>query len=295
MLSTIEAVLRDMHLSTDRDSLRYCISISNGNTVSVSSYLDARRFFQVKVSETLAFADEYTAHLQGWQQYGDIVPKPIGRQVRDGWDVFVAQGVHHKPFVFDSTGRGDKPERVLDDLSRFFRISASAAKSVGATNRHSPFLEMLALHFKPSPLTHIADYWLEQGRFHGVCDLPAIPQHGDFVENNIGYDGKQLVVFDWEDFGKYHLPGLDICSFCFSAAQHINELTTMMISPRLPDKPLGRFVARACGAIAMDPDQFRRLIPLYLLIFLHAKREYSPTVQLRIEAALRQLSATFAL
>ena len=58
MLKAIEGVLQDMNLQAEQRPLRYCISISTGNTVSVSVYGDAQRFYQVKVSEIAAFDDE---------------------------------------------------------------------------------------------------------------------------------------------------------------------------------------------------------------------------------------------
>ena len=224
------------------------------------------------------------------QQYNHCVPRPIGRQVHKGWDVFVAQGVHHKPFVFSSEANGRPFGKVLEDLSQFFRISANAGRLSGASLSHELFIDVLQQHFRSSTLSSIAAHWIQKAQSHGVCGLPLIAQHGDFVINNLAYNGQQLVVFDWEDFGKYQLPGLDICSFCFSATSSAQELQALMSSRTILDTALGKFVHSACHASAIDIDLFKRLIPLYLLGFLYAKREYSATVQSRIEAAISQLS-----
>lgn len=291
MIRAIEAVLQDMNLQTEGAPFRYCISISTGNTISVGVYADAHHLYQVKVSETAAFEGEYGAHMRAWQRYTNCVPRPIGRQVYKGWDVFVAQGVHHKPFVFSSKADGRAFSKVLDDLSHFFRISASAGSFSAASRSHELFFGVLEHHFHSSPLSSIATHWIQQGRLLGICGLPLIAQHGDFVINNLAYSGQQLVVFDWEDFGKYQLPGLDICSFCFSVVPSVQELQALMTSKTILNTALGKFVRRACHASAIDMDLFRRLIPLYLLGFLYAKREYGVTVQSRIGAAISQLSA----
>lgn len=294
MLSTIEAVLGDLKLIDGSEPLRHCISISNGNTVSLSVFLDAKRFFQVKASEIAVFEGEYDAHVRGWKQYGDMVPRPIGRQLRNGWDVFVAQGVNHKPFVFDTAGRNSDSNRVLGGIDRFFVTSAGGGIRDGNQQIHESFLDLLCQHYSNGPLASIADYWVRQGRALGICDLPAIAQHGDFVENNIGYDKDRLLIFDWEDFGKYQLPGLDVGSFCFSIMKNIDDLSALMTADRIPENSMGMFVANSCNAMNIDPNFFRRLLPLYLLVFLHAKQEYSAAIQGRICTVLRQLSPTVA-
>ena len=291
MIEAIEAVLQEMNLRVEGAPFRHCISISRGNTISVAVYAHSQHLYQIKVSEAADFEGEYDAHVRAWQRYPNCVPRPIGRQVHRGWDVFVAEGVHHQPFVFSSQANGHASGKVLEDLSQFFRLSAVAGRFSDASLSHEHFLEVLEQHFRPTPLSSIAGHWIQQGRSLGVCDLPQIAQHGDFVMNNLAYNGPQLLVFDWEDFGKYELPGLDIGSFCFSAAPSAQELQALMSSKTMLDTAIGKFVHSACHVSAIDIDMFKRLIPLYLLGFLYVKREYSVTVQSRIEAVIRQLSA----
>jgi thiamine kinase-like enzyme len=51
------------------------------------------------------------------------------------------------------------------------------------------------------------DYWVENVELR---ELPEVPQHGDFVHNNLGRARDTLYVFDWEDYGKVCLPGFDL-------------------------------------------------------------------------------------
>lgn len=290
MLKAIEGVLEELGLLSQPEPVRYCISISNGNTISVSAHVSKQSFVQIKLAESPSFESEYLAQMHGWQRFGDMVPKPLGRIMTGRWDVFVAQGVSHKPLAFNARGRGQAFERMLQDLTQFFQISTKAVNAPESATSHELFLDRLEDYFNGSAIASIASKWISQSRILGICDLPSIAQHGDFVLNNLAYSGKQPIIFDWEDYEKYYLPGFDLCSFCFSVTSDVQHLQSLMRSPRVPDSPLGKVVRQACAALDMDPDFLRRLLPLYLLGFLHAKRNYSADVQARIVAALTQLN-----
>ena len=59
MLKAIEAVLDELGLREQLEPVRYCISISNGNTISVSAHVSHKSFFQIKLSESPSFEREY--------------------------------------------------------------------------------------------------------------------------------------------------------------------------------------------------------------------------------------------
>lgn len=289
MLKAIEAVLNELGLWDQSKPVRYCVSISNGNTISVSAHVTPKNFFQIKLAESPSFESEYLAQLHAWQRYGDMVPKPLGRKLTNGWDVFVAQGVPHKPIIFNAQEKGRRFDGMLGDLDRFFQLSLDTANDPESSPSHDLFLGRMEDYFNTSSISALATKRIAESRHLGVCDLPIIPQHGDFVLNNLAHCGNQPIVFDWEDYEKYFLPGFDLCSFCFSAASDVEDLQSLMRSPQIPDTALGTIVRHACSALKIDHDLFRRLIPLYLLGFLHAKRNYSADVQTRITDVLTQL------
>ncbi len=293
MLKAVEAVLEELGLREQLEPMRYCISISNGNTISVSAHVSHKNFFQIKLAESPSFESEYLAQLHAWQRYGAMVPKPLGRMMVNGWDVFVAQGVPHKPIIFNAQGKGRKFDGMLHDLVQFFRLSVNTTNTPESLPSHDFFLDRLEDYFNTSSISKLARKRIAESRHLGVCDLPTIPQHGDFVLNNLAHCGNQPIVFDWEDYEKYFLPGFDLCTFCFSAASGVEDLQSLMRSPRIPCTALGTVVRHACAALNIHPDLFRRLIPLYLLGFLHAKRNYSANVQSRITAVLTQLDHGF--
>lgn len=293
MLKAIEAVLDELGLREQLEPVRYCISISNGNTISVSAHVSHKSFFQIKLAESPSFEREYLAQLHAWQRYGAMVPKPLGRKMLNGWDVFVAQGVPHKPIIFDAQGKGRKFDEMLYDLDQFFRLSVNTTIAPESSPSLDLFLGRLEDYFNTSSISTLASKRIAESRHLGVCNMATIPQHGDFVLNNLAHCGNQPIVFDWEDYEKYFLPGFDLCTFCFSAASDVAELQSLMQSPRVPDTALGTVVRHACVALNIDPDLFRRLIPVYLLGFLHAKRNYSANVRSRITTVLTHMEHTY--
>lgn len=44
-------------------------------------------------------------------------------------------------------------------------------------------------------------------KFKGI---PRIPQHGDFLVNNILHNFDEICILDWEDFGRINIPGYDL-------------------------------------------------------------------------------------
>ena len=291
MLKVVRAVLDELKLTRPDSSLRYYINISKGDAISVGAFLDPHRFFQVKASEFVDVDHEYQAHVRGWNQYPDFVPRPLGYRVREGWTIMVTQGVHHTLFPFDDAMRGrNSTPNALADLYRYFEISGQRTMAQGEVESHQAFFNRLQTHFIHTPYAALASQWLEQGRSLGVESFALIAQHGDFVQNNLACSGNQLVIFDWEDFGDFHLPGLDICSLCFSVAPDAAAMRDLMCATPERERPIDVFVRRACGLCGIDVELFRRLVPLYLLVFLYSKHDYGQAGQDRIGTMLQRLS-----
>jgi len=134
----------------------------------------------------------------------------------------------------------------------------------------------------------VAERWNTEEGLSELESLGAVPQHGDFVVNNVGTKGSRLIVFDWEDFGKVSLPGFDLCTLAMSLADAEVPGITFERYGRGSDRLLS-FLKPACGAIGLDIDQFWRLVPLYLLTFLYLKQGYAAGIRTRIALLLRQI------
>ena len=122
--------------------------------------------------------------------------------------------------------------------------------------------------------------------------LPAMPQHGDLVLNNLGLtaDGA-VVVFDWEDFGMSSLPGLDLFTFELSMAA---DPTLLLECRRHASVAAQRFTRQACAAMGIDVPTYEALTPVYALVFRFLKRNYGPGVRERMDQLLLDLDRQLA-
>jgi hypothetical protein len=121
------------------------------------------------------------------------------------------------------------------------------------------------------------------------ADIPYVPQHGDFVLNNLGCSEGRLVVFDWEDYGATGLVGFDI--FLISLSVTGMSAASVRRIQEVVD-PAGHpwaFAVEACRASGLDYPTFRRAIPMYLLVFRYLKRNYGQEIALRVDDILRQI------
>ena len=291
MLKIIGSVMAELGLMRQDTATRYYINISKGDAISIGAFVDNHEFFQIKASEFIDLESEYAAQVRGWNQFPDFAPQPLAYRVRAGWSIMITKGIHHAPLIFDNALRGrGSPAQALSDLYRYFEICGQHELCAGDVASHEIFFDQLHAHFSRTEYAALAERWLERGRAQGIESVAQIAQHGDFVQNNLACASKRLVIFDWEDFGTYHLPGLDICSLCFSVAPDAAALRKLMLATPEQALPLDLFVNRACSLCGFDAKLFKCLLPLYLLVFLYSKRAYGRVGQDRIGTILRQLS-----
>ena len=72
--------------------------------------------------------------------------------------------------------------------------------------------------------------------------------------------------------------------------QDIDALRTVANPGGRPDAEMESFLEQACTLQGLTLVQFRGLVPLYLLAFLHLKRNYGIEVQERIGNIFTQLA-----
>lgn len=240
----------------------------------------------VKFSDCLNLQAEAARCAAASQSYPGLAPSFVGYARHGGIDMLVSRAVDST--AIDPNGLRDV---VLAGLGEYFSampraLAASAAPSVD--NR--ALLDTVAHYFAAHPLASLARRWLDPARIGPLSALPAMPQHGDFVLNNLGRrpDGR-LVVFDWEDYGTVSLPGLDLFTLELSLADH----SGMSSGPRgrAADRPLARAACEAMGLPAADYD---RLAPLYALVFRYLKRNYGPEVRQRMDREISGLAGAVA-
>ncbi|CAN5730846.1 hypothetical protein BH11PSE8_BH11PSE8_06340 [soil metagenome] len=287
MLKLVGAVLAELDLVPPGVPLGYHVNITSGESLAISAFVDRRRFFQVKASEYSDLRGQYDAYCRASQAHPALVPRPLGFVARDGWTIMVSEGVHHTPvhaadFRRERRGGG----ALMDDALAFFAAGQQRDGAPGPALCHQELFAALEQHFAPTPYVDLAARCLRGARALRADSLGRVPQHGDLVINNLAYSEGRLIVFDWEDYGKVELPGFDLFTLSLSMLSGDAGAIRAMTDPNTPDKRLLDFLQRACALQGLRVDLYRRLIPLYLLVFLYLKRLYGVSIQERIGALL---------
>jgi hypothetical protein len=291
MLRLVEETLSDLGLVAAGRPLRYCINITTGESISVSAFVDDGSFFQIKSSEHVDLQPEFLAYRKAWEDFPLFVPKPLGFMVRSNWRLKVSEGVEHTALPaheilnYDARGKG-----LASALLHFFELGCAKAAPPD-TAKLCALREHIEDHFATTRYAALVDRCLTQHWRH-IETLPQVAQHGDFVLNNIARSGRRLIIFDWEDYGRITLHGLDLATLLFSVCGGNNSLFQAMCRDGGPLPPsLADFLRRACAHCKVDVVQFRQLLPAYLMVFLYMKRNYGVGIQQRIGDVLENLSS----
>ena len=289
MLKRVEQVLRELGLVASQAPLHCYINITSGDSLAISAFTGGANFFQIKASEYLNLAPLYESYCAASRDFGAFVPRPLGYREYDGWSIMVTAGVRHTVA---------RPERVLNraaegpsGLTR--QLLDFLRRGSQLQSRPDPdWLAELQAYFAPTPWACAAAGCISQALALGVESMRTVPQHGDFVINNLGWSEGALVVFDWEDYRKVGLPGLDIFTLVLSllAQDDIAALRALADVHGRHEGRVEEFVRRACEVQDIAPALFRGLVPLYLLVFLYLKRNYGVQIQERIARTLLQLA-----
>jgi hypothetical protein len=280
MIPAVTSALAKLRLLKRGCTPRYNIGLTLGDSSWVHAFVDDRQFFHVKVSNLISLEKEARIYEEAWSTFREFVPRPLAYCVEDGWQIFVSEGVEHRPVPAArllSDGGGGK---MATGICRFFELSQTQ-RTVQPTP-HTRLLRELEAHFKNSQFMHVVRRWCSSKGERELEDLGSVPQHSDFVANNIALARSGLVVFDWEDYGKSCLPGLDLCTLIVSSIS-VDEAEVLLHL----DEPWMRSL---CAVLGIQLSQFRRLVPLYLLSFLHLKEHYASEVRRRIAGALQRIS-----
>jgi len=291
VLNIVGQALEELGLAAPGAPLRYYINITAGESLAISVFAEDGRFFQVKASEFLDLASQYATYCRAWADYPSFVPRPLGYRQLEGWSLMVTEGRHHVAVrperLLDVAASG--PDSAAHQLLGYFRANAGHAGPSASEGGHAGALAMLAAYFAPTPLARTAAAVLQSAGALGVEALPDMPQHGDFTLNNLAWSSGRLVIFDWEDFRRVRLPGFDLFALCFTVLeQHDFAMRGLMQGRR--HRRLDPLLERACAAQGLAPERFRRLVPLYLLSFLHLKRNYGAELQQRLADMLVALT-----
>lgn len=104
--------------------------------------------------------------------------------------------------------------------------------------------------------------------------LPEVNQHGDFTFTNLGIrEGQRLIAFDWEDYGRIKLPGLDLATFLASLFHHGKLNDQIIHSPSNFLSVINEhFDQHLWHDLQISDDLFTFLFPAYLVTFWYLKK-----------------------
>ena len=260
------------------------VLLTRGSGVSMLLTRSGRLDTHVKFSESTDLAEEARRCAAASLAYPGLAASFVGYVKQDGLDILATRAVEHVALSPQGLARADPGEPVMRGLLDYFGAMRSAqAPPLPSVVANRDLVPTLRQFFAALPVAPQALNWLDDRLHARVRDLPDQPQHGDFVVNNLGLGAAGLVIFDWEDFGRLNLPGLDVYTLRMSAGW---GLPAMLAAVGPSQQYLPPLVQRLCAVLGLALADFEALIPLYLLAFRFLKQAYGAEVRARMDNLL---------
>lgn len=285
MIDAVTTILRAHHLVDSREEPAYDFSFVSARALNIDAFTRDGSFFHIRVKEQGVWPYEYDNIRSAWEVFPEHVPEPLGRYHSGGWEIIVVRGVAHRQVATGSLAgnRYGLEQQILGYLD----LSRRRAEVVAPRESHREFLREVQARATTPACAEIAAQWIAEEH---LDLLPHIRQHGDFMVGNFGLTGRGLVIFDWEDFGRVRLPGFDLCTLLASESMFdADRLRAIMAGANLQSPEYGALIDKGCRALGLASDLFRRLIPLYLAVFLDLKRDYGKAIGQRVGKAVQDL------
>ena len=236
----------------------------------------------VKFSRHIRLETEARRFAEASRCHPQLAPRFVGHAHSQGLDVLACKAVEYR-----AVGAADAA--MLAGLGQYFQAMPSVRLPADLTplpNAQLP--NALAKYFGSQAPQTAVTRWLEGPALLEATSLPDMPQHGDFVVNNLGQRAAgTAVVFDWEDFGAVGLPGLDLFTLELSLAGDAARL--LEARSRGADRAQ-QFAREACASLRLDWNLYLALAPVYALVFRYLKSNYGPGVRERYDRVLAVFS-----
>ncbi len=238
-------------------------------------------FYLVKVGLQNDLRREFDGFSAGHAAFPHGVPRPLALSRHHSFPTLVTTGIPLAPLGPLSMRA---PQRRLRQSLAVFFATANVAFRVDATVAHS---QRIRQAFEDLPGTPTS--W--ERYFNSIATdadrLPAVRQHGDFSVNNLGMHGENLVIIDWEDYGRECLPGYDLALLLLA----LNEFSVSRVRENTLDGAVHAWILKAgSDGTGIPRGLFIRLLPAYLALTLRMKTEiaYGQELRARLVNALAQ-------
>lgn len=288
MLSEVLRVVQGEGWFDTGNAFEKTIYLSQGSAQCVLLSRGGRPDTFVKFTTIASFASEALQCRLSSERFPGLVPRFVGYAQRQSLEVLTTRAVDFRPLDARALSGGRGRRAVCAGLERVFRRMLELGPHPdGDQDGHAWFPRMCA-YYEGHELQAVAAPALERLNA-ALSELPALAQHGDLVLNNLGLGpGRQLVIFDWEDYGAVRLPGLDLFTLENSVQQELQR-DAAPAAGRLPRVVLD--VVRLCKALALSPRLYDELSLGYALAFRYLKRNYSPEVRARLDRVILATAA----
>jgi hypothetical protein len=236
----------------------------SGN-LSFLVYPAGSAFYLVKVGLQNDLRREFDGFSAGHAAFPHGVPRPLKLSRHRSFPTLVTTGIQLAPLGALSMRA---PQRALRQSLAVFFATANLAFRVNVTVSHSQRIREALEDLPVIPRTSWERYFNSIAT--DVDHLPAVRQHGDFSVNNLGMHGDDLVVIDWEDYGRECLPGYDLALLLLA----LNEFSVARVRENTLDGAVHAWILKAGSeGTGIPPAMFIRLLPAYLALTLRMKTE----------------------
>jgi hypothetical protein len=286
MIDKISALLHREGLVSAGSTLRYNFILTKGTCIVAEVSGTGGESYFVKFSEISDLEPEYRRLAQAVRHYHEFVPTQHGFYRQNQFNLIVSARVRHASVVASVISKSMRAD-FLRCIEQFFKYSKETGLPLTSRESHEALLNEAFQY-----LLHdgFDDSYLESIRQVDMAQPSAIAQHGDFVLNNFGQTRHGLFVFDWEDYGKVTIPGLDLATFIFSVTEFdAGKIREIMLESATVAPQIKELIRRCCAQISVQPSRFLQRLPAYLMIFLYLKRAYGPEVQNVARGCLAEL------
>ena len=245
----------------------------------------------LKFSELASLADEALRTQRASLDFRSLAPRHLGHAGSPPLEVLASQAIDFQAVGAGTwLGRG-QGDRVADGVTGYFVRMAQLSAARTSGYRRPEWFEALREFNASHPRAR--EVGREIDRLGQALEaLPSMAQHGDLVLNNLGLaEGGRLVVFDWEDYGRVDLPGLDLFTLQWSLEQEALSHDGLRDSA---DRAARTLVSAGCEALMLPEPVYRDLAAAYALVFRWLKRPYGVPIQQRVDRLIEGLLETHA-
>lgn len=290
MLSLVREALIGAGLVAPNAKLLFNVTVSRGEAISIDVCDPRRGWYHVQASCYYDLSSRFDSCRLAHTRFPKLTPETFTHVRQGDWSILIARACEHRAMCPDDLAGTPASAPLVRDLIDFFATARAHAVAESASLSHDTLMREVRSYFLAAPQTSVKVLgFLQHLDRSAWADIPYVPQHGDFVLNNLGCAGGHLLVFDWEDYGATGLAGFDICLISLSVAGMTAEAAMLI---QHTEKPMGcpwSFAQQACSASGLDYQTYRNTIPVYLLVFRYLKRTYGLEIGRRIDDILSRL------